>query len=186
DRPMCVSISSTHYLMTMTILSESLVTRYLGKNGDDVSEFPDYLSAAKDDGPRVKSARGDINNLVAQERRELEKWPARLADGGPFDSDAMRQQKQELIRTLAKNSNSEVFERLIDILRANGRLSADDVFQLRRRDLNQSPYDRAKRLVDASVSHTYENNWHTSFSNDLQQAINYRNWSTNPTDRQRA
>ncbi|WP_232446113.1 hypothetical protein, partial [Burkholderia ubonensis] len=27
DRPMCVSISSTHYLMTMTILSESLVRR---------------------------------------------------------------------------------------------------------------------------------------------------------------
>ncbi|WP_232446079.1 hypothetical protein, partial [Burkholderia ubonensis] len=40
DRPMCVSISSTHYLMTMTILSESLVCAVLHRHQQHHRPFP--------------------------------------------------------------------------------------------------------------------------------------------------
>ncbi|PQP07149.1 hypothetical protein C5615_38025 [Burkholderia cepacia] len=143
------------------------------------SIFPDLLSAAINNGARAQSAPASINNRVAQERRALAEWPARIASDGRLDSDALRRQVHELSQTLASYSNSDVFDRLIDIQRANGRLGADDVVQIRRRrNRHEPPYNLARALLTASIGRSSADNWHTDFSRNLQRAIDYARRST--------
>ncbi|PQP07254.1 hypothetical protein C5615_37975 [Burkholderia cepacia] len=157
---------------------EFLSTFDAGNYSDDIPSFRGLLEKAMHNGDAADSALATIQSRVAQERRALEEWPARITWGGQLEGKALEQQQHALSKILASYSNSAVFERLLDIQVANGRIGAVDAYQIRYNYLFSQPYERANSFLRTSYSH-HGSGWHTTFAEDLQQAIDYVRWGTN-------
>ncbi|WP_155629416.1 dermonecrotic toxin domain-containing protein [Burkholderia territorii] len=125
--------------------ASTFVNSFQSRNGDGVSNFPDLLKQAQNNGPRASAAPATIHNMIAQERSRLEGLPARLTENGAFDSVGLTRHHRELIDLLTAESNKGVQDRFLDTLVANESLGAADRVILGR---IQNPYERGARLLD--------------------------------------
>ena len=165
--------------------SASMFTEhFLSRSGDRVSNLPDLLSRAGNNGPEAVAARATVHNLIEQERTSLANMPARLTETGAFDNAAFLRHRETLIGLLTADSNRGVSQRLLDIMVANGDLTAADRHEINR---IRDPYRRGGELLD-TVRDRLGLDRLARFPAALERAVAYERWTasgapaTKPTE----